>query len=71
MDNPFLRSFVQMRRQIAQKESGKESAIKPIGSLPKPNNETTLQSIIEHTPSDKVVREYFKRRIEELSAEED
>jgi hypothetical protein len=69
MDNPFLRNFVQMRRQIAQKESAKET-IKPLGALPKPNNDTTLQSIIENTPSDKVVREYFKRRVDELSAEE-
>jgi hypothetical protein len=70
MDNPFLRNFVQMRRQLAQKESAGKKEPARIGALPKPDDDTTLQSIIENTPADKVVREYFKRRVEELSAED-
>ena len=68
--NPFLRNFVQMRRQMAQKESAGKKEPPRIGALPKPNDDVSLQHIIENTPSDKIVREYFKRRVEELSAEE-
>jgi hypothetical protein len=65
--NPALQNFVNMRKSYVAKSNASHSeAPRSLYQMPKPNTDITLGSIIEHTPSDKDVKEYFKKRVIEL-----
>jgi hypothetical protein len=72
MNNPFLRDFIKMRQGLAENAKAKDKkGIKPLNSLPDVEKTVSLKYLIEEKPSEKVVKEYFKKRIEELETEED
>ena len=71
--NPVLQNFIKMRQNLnaSTSSSSKKELPRSLHQLPKPDNSMTIAMIIEHTPSDKDVKEYFKRRVEELVQEQE
>jgi hypothetical protein len=76
MNNQFLSDFMRMRQALNTVGQSKPSAGGGEGK-PKKGKKTvepvkegiTLQSILEEEPSHKVVRDYFRERIEQLVEE--
>lgn len=72
MNNQFLRDFIKMRQNLVTTSAPvTKKSSKDLRSLPDTDNAVSLKSLIDDKPSDKVVKEYFKRRISELETEED
>jgi hypothetical protein len=66
--NPALQNFINMRQRYTAGSSSKKEPARSMYQMPKPESKLTLGSIIQDTPSDKDVKEYFKNRILELVA---
>lgn len=70
--NQFVNNFMKMRQQLATTSAtasdSKQS--KQLGTLPTVGAvEVSLKSLIDKKPADKIVKEYFQKRIEDLEAD--
>lgn len=63
--NTLLKHLISSRKNASSRTASKEPP-RSMYQMPKPNTDMSLGSIIEHTPSDKDVKEYFKKRVIEL-----
>ena len=74
--NPFLDQFLKRRKEVAAKAAIVTEAAAPAKKLTGassitalPTHDMDLATICESKPKQKVVREYFQQRVEELVSE--
>jgi len=67
-NNTFLRNFMKMRQSLH--EAPNKAKGKDIKGLAKPTKETSIEELIQDKPKPKVVEEFFKKRTNELFAED-
>ena len=65
-NNTFLRNFMKMRQGLHEAPN----KVKDIKALAKPAKETSIEELIQDKPKPKVVEDFFKKRTNELFAED-
>jgi hypothetical protein len=70
MDNAFLRSFLKARETMTSEKKKSADTDKVIVGEEKKGG-ITMMTIIEDCPPKSKVLEYFRKRIEELEADDD
>lgn len=66
MEYNSLLKHLSHTRKNASLQTVRKEAPRGMNQMPKPNNDISIATIIEHTPSDKDVKEYFKKRVSQL-----
>jgi len=62
--NRFLEQFVKMRQGLGSSNG----QVQPIRGQGLPTKEITLEVLCESKPKDKVVKQYFQKRVDELTS---
>ena len=62
--NRFLEQFVKMRQGLGSSNG----QVQPIRGQGLPTKELTLEVLCESKPKDKIVKQYFQKRVDELTS---